>query len=212
MAPGNAPFGRAAKIVEIDTIASEQLLTSSEVAVLLQVNASSIKKWVDSGHLQAFRTPGGHRRIRALDLIAFLDRHEIPVPSSLRDAARRRVVVVDDDRVQLRALARRLGRYRHAIDVHTVDDPLDALVRIGRIQPHGVVVDVLMPRLSGLELCRALRHNPETRAARVIAVSASMTAALVQDALAAGAHHALAKPLDPTFLLNDIGIAAESRR
>jgi excisionase family DNA binding protein len=198
--------------VEIDTIAPEHLLTSSEVACLLQVNASSIKKWVDSGHLQAFRTPGGHRRIRALDLIAFLDRHEIPVPASLREAARRRVVVVDDDKVQLRALARRLKRWSAAIDVEAVDDPLDALVRIGRVQPHAVIVDLLMPRLSGLELCRALRHCEETRAARVIAVSASLSAAMARDALAAGAHHAVAKPLDPAFVLNEVGIAAESRR
>jgi excisionase family DNA binding protein len=198
--------------VEIDTIAPEHLLTSSEVACLLQVNASSIKKWVDNGHLHAFRTPGGHRRIRACDLITFLDEHEIPVPSSLRAAARRRVVIVDDDRVQLKALARRLRRASDAIDVEAIDDPLGALVRIGRVQPHAVIIDVLMPQLSGLELCRALRRSADTRNACVIAVSASMTEVLARDATAAGAHHALAKPLDPTFLLNEIGIAVESRR
>ena len=70
----------------------------------------------------------------------------------------------------------------------------------------------LSQELEVVQLCRALRDNHDTRAARVIAVSASMTAALARDALAAGAHHALAKPLDPSFLLNEIGIAAESRR
>jgi excisionase family DNA binding protein len=194
----------------VQPIGSDHLLTSSEVGALLQVNPSSVKKWVDTGHLSAFRTPGGHRRIRALDLIAFLERHHMPVPRALKDAGRRRVVVVDDDKLQLRALARRLRRAE--VEVHAVDDPIDALVTIGAVQPHAVVVDVLMPRLSGLELCRALRHCPETKTATVIAVSASMSDELAQQAAEAGAHHALAKPIDPSFVLNEIGIAVESRR
>ncbi len=195
----------------VDPISGDHLLTSSEVGALLQVNPSSVKKWVDTGHLSAFRTPGGHRRIRALDLIVFLEKHHMPVPRALRDAGRRRVVIVDDDKVQLRALARRLRR-ADQVEVHAIDDPIDALVRIGAVQPHAVVVDVLMPRLSGLELCRALRHCAETRAATVIAVSGSMSEELAAEAAAAGAHHALAKPIDPSFVLNEIGIAVESRR
>ena len=68
-------------------IVSDQLLTSSEVGDLLQVNPSSVKKWVDDGLLVAFRTPGGHRRIRAADLVSFLVRHEMPIPTDLQDAA-----------------------------------------------------------------------------------------------------------------------------
>jgi excisionase family DNA binding protein len=198
--------------VETGTPSSERLYTSSEVGALLQVDPSSVKKWVDTGHLSAFRTPGGHRRIRAQDLLVFLDRHGIPVPRALRDAARRVVVVVDDDPVQLRALTRRLRRAAPAVQVDPIADPLDALVRIGALQPHAVIVDVLMPRLSGLELCRALRKSTPTRHVVVIAVSASYTPALAADARAAGAHHVLAKPLEPNQLLDAIGIAPEARR
>jgi len=38
------------------------VLTSADVARLLEVNASSVKRWADEGRLQCFRTPGGHRR------------------------------------------------------------------------------------------------------------------------------------------------------
>ena len=50
-------------------IDADRLLTSHEVGALLQVNPSSINKWVNEGRLAAFRTPGGHRRIRAGDLV-----------------------------------------------------------------------------------------------------------------------------------------------
>ena len=198
--------------METGTPSIERLYTSSEVGALLQVDPSSVKKWVDTGHLSAFRTPGGHRRIRAQDLIAFLDRHRIPVPRALRDAARRVVVVVDDDLVQLRALARRLRRAAPEVQVDAISDPLDALVRIGALQPHAVIVDVLMPKLSGLELCRALRKSAPTRGVKVIAASAALTPALEAAARAAGAHLVLEKPIDPPVVLDTIGIAAESRR
>jgi excisionase family DNA binding protein len=198
--------------VESGTPSSDRLYTSSEVGALLQVDPSSVKKWVDTGHLSAFRTPGGHRRIRAQDLLTFLERHNIPVPRALRDAARPVVVVVDDDQLQLRALARRLRRAAPAIQVDAILDPLDALVRIGALQPHAVIVDVLMPRLSGLELCRALRKSAPTRHVVVIAVSAAFTPALEADARAAGAHRVLAKPIEPALLLEAMGMAAEARR
>ena len=46
---------------------ADRLLTSHEVGDLLQVNPSSVKKWVNEGRIAAFRTPGGHRRIRVSD-------------------------------------------------------------------------------------------------------------------------------------------------
>jgi excisionase family DNA binding protein len=195
-----------------DPIDPEHLFTSTEVGDLLQVNPSSVKKWVNAGFLSAFRTPGGHRRIRAADLITFLDQHHMPVPAPLRGAARRRLVVVDDDRTQLRALSRRLRRWADQIEVSVVDDALDALVRIGARRPHLVVLDVYLPGIDGLELCRHLRRSPDTQGATLVAVSGQMTPALEAAALEAGAHRALAKPIDLTTVLNEIGIAVESRR
>jgi len=205
----------SAKIVNSDVhdgFDPEHLFTSTEVGDLLQVNPSSVKKWVNAGFLSAFRTPGGHRRIRAADLVTFLDQHHMPVPTALRGVARRRIVVVDDDRTQLRAISRRLRRFADQVEVSVVDDALDALVRIGASRPHLVVLDVFLPGIDGLELCRHLRRSPETRDATVIAVSGRMTPQLEADALAAGAHRALPKPIHLASVLNEIGIAVESRR
>ena len=65
---------------------SERLLTSHEVGALLQVNPSSVKKWVNEGRIAAFRTPGGHRRIRVADLVDFLHRHAMPIPRPVTPA------------------------------------------------------------------------------------------------------------------------------
>ncbi len=186
-------------------IVSGQLLTSSEVGTLLQVNASSVKKWVDDGRLSAFRTPGGHRRIRPPDLIDFLEKHRMPVPRDLQETGRRRLLIVDDDVLQLRALARTLHRHADRLDVVTSSNGIDALVRVGSFQPHLVVLDIFMPGLDGLEVCRRLKASPETRAIDVVIVTANATAALKRKAHDAGAIGCFGKPIDVREL---VGLAA----
>jgi excisionase family DNA binding protein len=183
-------------------IGSEQFLTSSEVGDLLQVNASSVKKWVDDGLLVAFRTPGGHRRIRAADLVQFLDAHKMPIPRHLRDSARRRLLIVDDDLAQLKALARAFKREGERIEVVTTGNGIDALVLVGSFQPHFVLLDVYMPDVDGLEVCKRLKKNPKTQSINVIVVTGHINASIKRKALEAGALDCVAKPIDIDALVN----------
>lgn len=182
--------------------ARENLLTSSEVGHLLQVNPSSVKKWVNDGLLAAYRTPGGHRRIRAADLVDFLNRHRMPIPAELQDAARKRVLVVDDNQAQLSALSRSFKRHADRLEVVTANNGIDALVLVGSFHPHFVVLDVFMPEIDGLEVCRRLKKRPETKDVQVIIVSGGFTPALERKALEAGAVRCLPKPIDMQALLS----------
>src|SRR4029079_19707530 len=74
------------------------VFTTFETAKLCQVSPLSIINWVNAGRLSAFRTPGGHRRIRREDLIRFMRDNGIPLPEDLRECSGRpRVLVVDDE-------------------------------------------------------------------------------------------------------------------
>lgn len=64
-------------------IAPETYLTSHEAGALLQSNPTTINKWVKEGRIKAHATPGGHRRIKAADLVAFLVEYDMPVPEAL---------------------------------------------------------------------------------------------------------------------------------
>jgi excisionase family DNA binding protein len=190
-----------------ETITAEALLTSTQVGVLLQVNPSSVKKWVNDGHIVAFRTPGGHRRIRASDLVSFLDQHRIPIPPPLAGAARRRMVVVDDDPAQLRGMGRAFRRWADKVDITYVDNGVDALVAVGAVRPHALIIDVYMPGLDGIEVCRRLRANPATRELVVIVTSGRVTPELEQAARAIGVRRVLRKPVDVTAIVDELGLA-----
>src|SRR5919109_2399313 len=72
------------------------IYTTHEVSRLLHVNPRSVINWIDQSLLPSYRTPGGHRRIRREDLLAFLRKHQIPTPASLVDGTFS-VLIVDDE-------------------------------------------------------------------------------------------------------------------
>lgn len=184
----------------------EQLLTSAEVGALLQVNPSSVKNWVNEGRITAFRTPGGHRRIRAADLVAFLQLHQMPIPKGLTSAGRRRLLVVDDDAQHLKALSRSFRRHADRVELVNASNGIDALVLVGSFKPHLILLDVLMPELDGLDVCRRLKANPETSAIGVVLVSGHMSAAVEETALLAGVRRCMRKPVDLDVVLTELGV------
>ncbi|MBI3179165.1 MAG: response regulator [Deltaproteobacteria bacterium] len=193
------------------TINPDTILSSHQVGMILQVNPSSINKWVNDGRIHAFRTPGGHRRIKAVDLLAFLSKHAIPVPAPLMSAAQRRVLVVDDDKKQLNAVERLFKPYEQRVDLVLVDNGIDAMVTVGAWKPHMVIIDVFMPNLDGVEVCRRLRAIEETNKIITVVMTGQLTPELEKQAKQAGARRVVAKPVNVTDLLVDLGLHLEAQ-
>ena len=191
-------------------IGADSLLTSYQVGALLQVNPSSINKWVKEGRIPAFRTPGGHHRIRAADLVVFLKDHHMPIPTTLANAALRRLLVVDDDPKQLKAIERMFKPYESRVELKLVDNGIDALVQVGAFKPHAVILDVFMPNLDGIEVCRRFGGLEETKEIKVIIASAQLSSDVEERALAAGAAVCFQKPLDAERLLGVIGVGGRA--
>lgn len=188
----------------------DKLLTSHQVGELLQVNPSSVNKWVNDGRIQAFRTPGGHRRIRVGDLVEFLSKHKMPVPRSLSAMSRKRLLIVDDNSKHLEAVKRRFKPYGDRVELGVAGNGIDALVQVGAFRPHLVVLDVFMGELDGLEVCRRLKGSPDTKGIDVIITSGQLTEAIESDAKKAGAIACLPKPIEITSLLDFLGIEKQA--
>jgi acetolactate synthase-1/2/3 large subunit len=109
-------------------------------------------------------------------------------------------MLVDDDADQLRSMKRSLRNTRD-IDLTVVDNGIDALLDIGVRKPELIVMDVFMPGLDGIEACRRLKANRETRDIEIVLMSGEMTPQLEIAARAAGASRALEKPVDVGELL-----------
>jgi two-component system phosphate regulon response regulator PhoB len=80
-------------------------------------------------------------------------------------------------------------------------DGAAALELARQLGPDVALLDVKMPRLSGLDVCRRLRELPECAHTRVVLLTAAALAEDRRRGLAAGADHYLTKPFSPLALL-----------
>ncbi len=80
-------------------------------------------------------------------------------------------------------------------------DGAAALDLAQQLRPDVALLDVKMPRLSGLDVCRRLRELPECAHTRVVLLTAAAQAEDRRRGLAAGADHYLTKPFSPLALL-----------
>jgi DNA-binding response OmpR family regulator len=102
------------------------------------------------------------------------------------------ILVVDDDE-DIRALVMTILT-RAGFRAEAVNGGLPALAAARRSVPRMVVLDVRMPDMSGLEVCRALKASSVTANSRVLLISAESSSADIAAAYAAGCDDYLAKP------------------
>ena len=101
-----------------------------------------------------------------------------------------RILVVDDDRAVRESLRRSLTFNGYTVDLAT--DGLDALEKVAATRPDAVVLDVMMPRLDGLEVCRRLRSAGDDLPILVLTARDSVSERVA--GLDAGADDYLPKP------------------
>src|SRR5579872_4130792 len=136
-----------------------------------QVDASTVNKWIDKGILTAYRTPGGHRRVRGPDLRTFLVAHEMPVPEELGSGTVS-LLAVDDEKPVLDSMKRLFRPYADQIELTTTTSGIEALLMLTEQKPHGLLIDLTMPGLDGYELCRAVRARKTLEGVRIITMTA----------------------------------------
>ncbi len=113
------------------------------------------------------------------------------------------ILVVEDSKTQAAVLQMMLKSEGYAVDV--VHDAEEALERARGGGYDVVLMDIVLPGLSGLEACRVLKEDPATRATPVVLVTQLTSAADMLDGLQAGADSYVTKPYQKTQILDRIG-------
>ncbi|HEY4823620.1 MAG TPA: response regulator [Solirubrobacteraceae bacterium] len=112
----------------------------------------------------------------------------------------RAVLVVDDDQFIRKLVATTLEDVSD-FELHEAADGLEALETAGRTRPTIVFLDIDMPRLDGIEVCRRLRADPQMRSTTIVMLTAAHGDQTERTAEEAGADLFLTKPFSPLDLL-----------
>lgn len=113
-------------------------------------------------------------------------------------------IVVADDDDDIRGLIK-FTLERRGYTVVEATDGVEAVAEAHRVQPQLVLLDVMMPRLSGIEACRLLREDPMTKDIPIVFLSAKGQQAEIEQGLKSGAAGYLVKPFAPKDLAAYVG-------
>ena len=171
---------------------SKTIYTTHEVSRLLQVYPRSVINWIDQRLLSSYRTPGGHRRIRREDLLSFVRKHQIPTPASLMERGNFSMLIVDDED-EIVAIIKTFFDRHGGYEISTASDGISALLEVGRAKPDLLILDIMIPGVDGVEVCRRIKAEP---AASTTIIAISGQPEMEHRILQAGADVFMTKPLN----------------
>lgn len=174
--------------------------STRDVAQVLGMAVRSVQLMVDRGELEAWKTPGGHRRIARASVERWLALRyghaggpnaaaEAPASVTPVEAAnsqrgvratgrkrsagaqRQRVLLIEDS-AHFQTLVRMLMAHDFPeVDLHVADDGIVGLAMAGELQPDVLIVDILLPGIDGATLIARLRSHPQFQRSRLIVVT-----------------------------------------
>jgi len=180
------------KLKEVEKLSRPAYLTTGQAARHCQVSIPALKGWIRDGRLTAFKTPGGHSRIEVTEFQRFLQKHGMPpYPVPWQPT---RILIVDDEPLIVNLFVEFLARDPRGFDLESATNGYEALIKVGSFKPALLILDVVMPQLDGIEVCRRLKQDPETRGIKILGVTGYPDS--VPGLLEAGADACLTKPLN----------------
>jgi len=116
--------------------------------------------------------------------------------------ARKRILLVDDAKTSI--MMEQMILSRGTYDFLTAKDGLEAVETAVREQPDLILMDIMMPKMDGLEACRQLKERDETREIPIIMVTTRGEDESVEKGFKSGCSDYVAKPINSNELLSKV--------
>ena len=178
-----------------------ELYTVGQAAEYCSLSRGTVWRYIKSGDLKASQTPGGHFRILRKDLDAFIvEKGMYPLANNLSSG--KKILIVDDD-PQIRDLLTQMLS-AHKYETETASSGFAAGGKVATFKPGLIILDLLMPEVSGFEVCRLIKENPQTSHIKILAITGYDTEENRDKIMKAGADDYMAKPLSNDALLERV--------
>lgn len=154
--------------------------TTLEVAQRLGMAVRSVQLMVDRGELEAWKTPGGHRRISRVSVDRWLAARQQPSAGPVATTASdsrtgasglAQVLLIEDSSFYQNLVGLLVREKFPQVELHVADEGIAGLAMAGRLQPQVLIVDILLPGIDGATLITSLRTNPQFSSSRLIVVT-----------------------------------------
>ena len=182
-----------------------------EVARLCGVVNQTAINWIKSGHLKAFKTPGGQYRVYPEDLADFMASRKMQVPQEVVQAAAQKnknqsktILIVDDDKGLNSVVAKYLEKTFEGVEIFQAFDGFEAGAICSQAKPGFVILDLDLPGVDGFSLCERLSKDDSFGRPKILVVTALQDAGLEDRALSLGAQKLFKKPIAMESLVQPV--------
>jgi excisionase family DNA binding protein len=173
----------------------DDILTVFKASKYCNVSPKTIINWIESGHIEAYKTVGGHRRIKKSDLESFMTKQGIPIPKEEIAEERIRILVVDDDPIIVETIVQALEEDEYNYEVISASDGFEAGIQVNHFKPHLLILDIMMPDIKGYEVCKKIKSGEDTKNIKIIVLSAYLDEEKFKKMKDYGADICFSKPL-----------------
>ncbi|MCA9101547.1 MAG: response regulator [Planctomycetales bacterium] len=113
-----------------------------------------------------------------------------------------KILIADDNPTNVELLEVYLAELE--CEIETACDGQDTLDKVARFQPDLILLDIMMPKLSGFEVCQQLKSDDETRGIMILMVTALNELGDIERAVKAGTDDFVSKPVNKIELLKRV--------
>ena len=164
--------------------------TTLEVAKMLGMAVRSVQLMVDRNALEAWKTPGGHRRISRASVERWMTAHgaggAAPAPAAGTTVASRpplappvapakgrapQILLIEDSIHFQNLVGLIVQQHFPGVQLQVANDGITGLALYGQIQPEVLIVDMLLPGIDGATLITTLRSHPQFARSHLIVVT-----------------------------------------
>lgn len=173
----------------------EEILTVFKASQYCSVSPKTIINWIDAGHIKAYKTVGGHRRIRKPDLEDFMRKQGMPLPQEDIMGEKKRILIVDDDPIIVETIVMALEEEEHDYEIISAADGFEAGLQVNHFRPHLIILDIMMPDIKGYDVCKKIKESEDTKDTKIIVLSAYLDDEKFKKMKEYGADVCYSKPL-----------------
>ena len=173
----------------------KDILTVFQASKYCNVSPKTIINWIEAGHIEAYKTVGGHRRIKISDMENFMRKQGIPIPEQEIISERKKILIVDDDPIIVETLVQGLEEEEYDYEIISASDGFEAGLQVNHFKPHLLILDIMMPDIKGFEVCKKIKTNEETKDTKIIVLSAYLDDEKFKKMKEYGADICFSKPL-----------------
>ena len=120
-----------------------------------------------------------------------------------QDEIAARILLVDDEK-QIRDMLKQTLAKRKSLLVEDADNGIEACIKLGSLRPDLLILDINMPEMDGLEVCRTIRKDPNLSSVKVMIMTGYPNDPRVKQVAELGFTHIYTKPLKVADFLKEI--------